>query len=623
MNEKNGKKSIYKRTFLGLFVFYLIMMLVFTVIYEQILLEKTETLISGRMAGTISNLKSNLPKYMALKNAVGEEESLKETTHTMVGGKIDTTVLWEKSEENIMHDIVRSMSELHLYMGDTNLYGKSALFTDKKELLAKSGVVLSVMEDIPYEDTYIAKYRDIYLEDYLTIEEIVELARLEEKSRKAVDNANIRETYKEYDINLTGYIQGNTILPKEIKVIENTYRLSSKEEEFDENGGSSLSYSGEQIDSKVNKIYDLNTGKVKGANEREFTKCQMSSTNFPIYKGGRYESISDYMNIKTQGITENLLRKLAWNNTVERPEILKKLDKEKIIVQESHGIWKRDILTIIPFQSDKESYYLAYKAYFYPWLAALKALFPVYLFSFILVLIIGLILCKRLYGIYEKQIALESNRRRLTDAIAHELKTPLALISAYSEGLKENINDKKDHYIDIIIDETQKMDQMIVEMLLLSKLENGVVPLHFETVMMKEFILNEMKKYEKFFKDKDITFALEELQPCMIKCDREHMKKVMNNLISNAIYYCAEGGRITITLSDNRFEIFNTGDPIPEEKLTKVWDSFYKVDDSRNKERNNGTGLGLAIVKNILELHDLQYGIKNVDSGIVVWFAKK
>lgn len=599
------------------------MMLVFTVIYEQIMVEKMDTIITGRMTGTIANLKSNLLKYEALETDSKKVSLTQQKASAQGDEQLDKNELWKSSRENIMHNIVQNMSQLSLYLGDIDVYGKSALFTDKKEIIAKSGIILSAVEDIPQGEVYLMKYRDLYLEDYLTPKEIAALAQLQQLSMYAIDEINVGDNYKEYEINLTGYIQGNTVLPEKMELIEVTNKLTTKKVEPMKNGLQGVSSSSEQIDTKVVKTYQFRNQDVKGLVKKEFTRCSMAPTSFLYNKGGTYE---DYTNVTKNDIhelTEELLKKLSLNNVVENPKELNRLGKDKFVIDERSGIWKRDAFTILPFQLDKKTYYLAYKTYYYPWPGAMKTLIPVYFFSLILVLAIGFILSQRLYRLYEKQEALELNRRRLTDAIAHELKTPLALISAYSEGLKANINDKKDHYIDIIIDETQKMDQMIVEMLLLSKLENGVVPLHFETVMMKEFILNEMKKYEKLLEDKGIDFAMEEVQPCKIKCDREHMKKVMNNLISNAIYYCTEGGKVIITLSENQIEIFNSGDQIPEEKLTKVWDSFYKVDDSRNKERNNGTGLGLAIVKNILELHELQYGIKNVEGGIIVWFAKK
>lgn len=220
----------------------------------------------------------------------------------------------------------------------------------------------------------------------------------------------------------------------------------------------------------------------------------------------------------------------------------------------------------------------------------------------------------------------EESRRQMTSNIAHELKTPLAIIRSYTEGLQEHIADeKKEEYYNIIFSEVDRMDSMVLELLDLSRLEAGRVKLscdEFSLKMMTEAVLETMAN---LIADKRLNVILkigDGIDDDMtILADEGRIYQVLLNFISNAVQYSPEGNQIRIHLWRNRngvnFSIENVSQPFTEEELAKIWETFYRRDKSRNSK---GTGLGLAIAKNIVELHGGKCYVKNTETGVEFGF---
>ncbi|WP_200849332.1 sensor histidine kinase, partial [Clostridium neonatale] len=241
-----------------------------------------------------------------------------------------------------------------------------------------------------------------------------------------------------------------------------------------------------------------------------------------------------------------------------------------------------------------------------------------YISIFIIIGILTIILSKGLYKIYEKQIQLEKNRRELTSSIAHELKTPLGIIKAYSESIKENISERKrDYYLDVIIDETDKMDKLVLEMLDLSKLESRAYELKKEAFCINELFSKILKKNEKLLNDKNIKINYKSDEIYEIEGDYFRLEQVIDNLLSNAMNHAKE--KINITIENRVVIIENDGEHISEDKINLIWDMFYKEDESRERSERR-SGIGLAIVKNILELHNMEFGALNTEFGVKFWF---
>lgn len=225
----------------------------------------------------------------------------------------------------------------------------------------------------------------------------------------------------------------------------------------------------------------------------------------------------------------------------------------------------------------------------------------------------------------EKERQMEKVRKEFVAAVSHELKTPINLIGGYAEGLRDGIFEEgeKDYYIDVIIDESRKMGNLVADMLHLSHLESGTFKLVKEEFFIDELINSILKKFFAIIKDKKISLKIDIINGIKVYADWTRIDQVITNFTTNAIRHTEEGGTIIFGMKNvgDKILIFieNTGKKIPDEELDKVWDNFYKIDRSRNRKLG-GTGIGLAIVKNILTLHGYEYGIENTEIGVRFYF---
>lgn len=212
----------------------------------------------------------------------------------------------------------------------------------------------------------------------------------------------------------------------------------------------------------------------------------------------------------------------------------------------------------------------------------------------------------------------EENRRRMVSDITHELKTPLAVIHSYAEGLKEGIAaDKQDRYLEVILEEAERMDGMVLEMLDLSRLEAGKVRLSSDRFSLLELTKSVFEKLSPLVEDKSLQIEYIWPQDFEITADEGRMAQVVTNFATNAIKYSPEGGKIYIQITRYKertsFTIGNQCEPLPEEALEKIWDSFYRTSASRTEK---GTGLGLTITKAIVELHGGTCLAQNTADGV-------
>lgn len=212
----------------------------------------------------------------------------------------------------------------------------------------------------------------------------------------------------------------------------------------------------------------------------------------------------------------------------------------------------------------------------------------------------------------------EEGRRQLVSNLAHELKTPLAVIHSYAEGLKEHIaEDKREKYLSILLSETERMDAMVLEMLDLSRLEAGKVKLARDTFSLGDLARETFGRLERAMEAKNLTLTWDIPERSDIVADEARIAQVMENFATNALKYTPPGGKIhaSITLIQGmtRFSLTNTSPPLSSDALTHVFDSFYRADDAR---AGHGTGLGLAISRQIVELHGGSCRAENVPSGV-------
>ncbi len=217
----------------------------------------------------------------------------------------------------------------------------------------------------------------------------------------------------------------------------------------------------------------------------------------------------------------------------------------------------------------------------------------------------------------------EENRRQMTSNIAHELKTPLAVIHSYAEGLKEHIaEEKRDKYIDVILSEAKRTDGMVLEMLDLSRLEAGKVKLSRDDFSLISLTQSVFEKLEMAAQAKELQIDFFFPEDFTITADETRIAQVIENFATNAVKYTPAGGHILVKIQTGRsgttFSIENDSEPLSDEALSKVWDTFYRTDEARS---GGGTGLGLAIARNIIELHGGKCSVRNTKTGVEFSFT--
>ncbi len=226
----------------------------------------------------------------------------------------------------------------------------------------------------------------------------------------------------------------------------------------------------------------------------------------------------------------------------------------------------------------------------------------------------------------EQKEKLEQMRNDFLGNVSHELKTPIALIQGYAEGLKEGVSDdpeSREFYCDVIMDEASKMNQMVKNLLALNQLEFGDEEIEFERFDLTAVVRGVLQSMEILAQQDDIRVIFRQQEPVYVWADEFKVEQVIRNYVSNAFHHAGleKVIEVKIKIQDEtaRITVFNTGTPIPEEDLAHIWDKFYKVDKAHTREYG-GNGIGLSIVKAIMESFHQKYGVNNYDNGVEFWF---
>ena len=229
----------------------------------------------------------------------------------------------------------------------------------------------------------------------------------------------------------------------------------------------------------------------------------------------------------------------------------------------------------------------------------------------------------------EKKSKTDEMRKQFISDVSHELKTPIALIQGYAEGLMENVaNDEESRkfYTEVILDETNKMDNLVKRLLGLIKIEYGELELNNNKFNINELISEIVRKSKVIAEEKKINIVFNEDEEIFVYGDEFYLEQIINNYFTNALKNVKEVDgekeiRIGVTKDKDKaiITVFNTGDNIKEEDIERIWKRFYKIDESRNRE-DGGTGIGLAIVKALAEKMNSRYGVENKENGVEFYF---
>lgn len=218
----------------------------------------------------------------------------------------------------------------------------------------------------------------------------------------------------------------------------------------------------------------------------------------------------------------------------------------------------------------------------------------------------------------------EGLQRELIANVSHDLRTPLTMITAYSEVMRDLPGENTPENVQVIIDEAKRLTTLVNDLLDVSKLQAGVMELNAKQYDLTESIESVLTRYSKFLEQNGFTVDFEYDRHIVVEADEDKMYQVIYNLVNNAINYTGDDKKIIVRQRVNgsiaRIEVIDSGEGIAKEELANVWERYYKVD-KNHKRAVMGNGLGLSIVKNVLKLHKLQFGVESeVGKGTCFWF---
>ena len=231
----------------------------------------------------------------------------------------------------------------------------------------------------------------------------------------------------------------------------------------------------------------------------------------------------------------------------------------------------------------------------------------------------------------EEKSKIDEMRKQFISDVSHELKTPIALIQGYAEGLIENVNtdeESRKFYAEVILDESNKMDQLVKQLLELMKIEYGKREFNNEKMDIVGLTNRVITKGNVMLEEKQIKMKFSDKEPIFVYADEFYIEQVITNYFTNAVKHCdyvdnKKEIEIKIKRNENnhkiRFSIFNTGENIKEEDMERIWGRFYKVDSSRHRD-DGGSGIGLALVKAIMNNYQNDYGVINKENGVEFYF---
>lgn len=231
----------------------------------------------------------------------------------------------------------------------------------------------------------------------------------------------------------------------------------------------------------------------------------------------------------------------------------------------------------------------------------------------------------------EEKSKIDEMRKSFISDVSHELKTPIALIQGYSEGLLENVNTDEENrkfYAEVILDETNKMDKLVKQLLELMKLEYGKREFTDSLFNIVEVEKEVIRKSKVMLEETQVEVKYETPEEINVYADDFYIEQVVTNYITNAIKHVKEvdgekyikiTNEVNIEKNNVRIKVFNTGEQISEEHMARIWNRFYKIDESRNRS-NGGTGIGLAFVKAIMTNYGKDYGLINKENGVEFYF---
>lgn len=269
-------------------------------------------------------------------------------------------------------------------------------------------------------------------------------------------------------------------------------------------------------------------------------------------------------------------------------------------------------------KSGRPVYTIAVRSVEQPWKAAFDSMTHIYLWGAVLTIACAVFVLVMTEKVSRKKALLEERQKDFVNAIAHEMKTPLAVVRGFAENLEEDVNEeKRRYYLQQIVAQTEEMDGMVKEMIFLAGLEPGQYRPVKERVSVRELLREITAAKEEQMEEKRIELSVRCGEDFIVEAEERFLEKAFANLIENAVSYSRDEGTVTVSIERDRCVIENTGGHIPEEDLPRVCELFYTGEKSRGG-REKHLGIGLYLADRIFRAHDMSMKIENTGSGVRV-----
>lgn len=567
---KQSQRSIYIRTLAGFLVFYLLAMIAMTAVMQR-----------SVRASNLNRLYQSVQEVSA--TAYGHNDRL---------GR--GNVWWEMTMDDIFY---ANRSTMCLLPFPAKLF----LCDEQYNELAQSGDMLIASYKHARGSTTVGTRIDGLSDaDLLEIYQLFEAERQEGFLAQRAPTETFMTT--DHDLQALGHWEGHNFVASELYVIEKTWQMTVSED--------GKSASGRLVETKDQPVAQYTLGERHPEDKIEDYCLLEAESYWPVganellYNGRVQQAFRDSEQLFEQVV--NRFKSEGENGQISSAAW-------------GEGFWTCDIFALRACGAEVEGQQIGYiiaTARTYPIWQAMRMLWPVYLAGLIVAVLLAGLMAWQLTKLQRRQKQLEDSRQALLVAVAHELKNPLSVIKSYSEGLLEDIaQDKRDDYLRVIIDETEQLDQMVVELLSLTRLTTAGETLRKEAVDLNTLVQKLGDRYQHALLERQLHLAIDIAPQTLILADERLLEQAVANLLSNAINYSPAGGEITITADADQLTVANQGPQIADDQWPHLFEPFYKAEDDRSRT-GQGTGLGLAIVQAIAQLHDMTADGQNRDDGV-------
>ena len=468
---------------------------------------------------------------------------------------------------------------------------------------------------INLETTESQPYSFADLEDYMTQEEICQLAEYEADNTK-----NISFPPYEYQVMLS---DGN--IPSDIDVIQiHRKSYTGRQEEIDHIIDE---WSGEKESLSFNIYVETDSMVTLTVEEGRETVWSWDNPDIPTE---HTVFASREAQLVFPGIDAGYHTWEKWSENSwlqEFPEYIELNEEDATTWEKTGSDSQYQIRTLIYpsyVNGDGKQYTLILRIEQHPWMAALDSLKYIWAGSFLFLAACAALTLWIMERTYRQKERLEAQRRDFINVMAHEIKTPISVIRGFSENMKENPETKKrEYYLDQIIRQTEEIDDLVKEMITTSKAADWKqVKIGDVLISVRSVIEDEMDRLEVQTEEKRLNVTLRCEDDWMLPADRKLLEQAFFAILSNAVSYNREEGRIRIVLKKGICTIENTGDNIPPEHLPHVCEMFYTVNQSRGG-REKHLGMGLYLARQIFALHGAELKVENTEEGVRVTVEKK